>query len=155
MLPKQNAGVVIMENVGRGYALIALRDEVLDSILGGPTRDWNQLFHDLDRKGDQAAEKAKKDRETKRHLNTTPSRELAAYAGTYTSPAFGTATIMNDANGLTVQYYRLAIPLTHFNYDTFLAVLPEEDIDEQVQFQLGPDGEVKTMTLFGEEFAKK
>ena len=57
-----------------------------------------------------------------------------------------------DGTGLTLHYYRLTIPLSHFNYDTFTASLPEEDIDEQVQFALGPDGEVRTMTLFGEEF---
>ena len=67
MLPKQNFGVVIMENVGRGYGIIALRDEILDSILGGPSRDWDALFHDLDRKGDAEAEAAKKARDAKRH----------------------------------------------------------------------------------------
>ena len=155
LLPKQNAGIVIMENVGRGYAIIALRDEIIDSILGGPTRDWNQLFLDLDRKGDADALAKLRDRNAKRHLNTTPSRELQAYAGTYTNPSYGTATVTNDAAGLTLHYYRLTIPLTHFNYDTFNAVLPDEDIDDLVPFQLGTDGEVKTMTLFGEDFAKK
>ena len=155
LLPKQNAGIAIMENVGRGYAIIALRNEIMDQLLGGPTRDWNQLFLDLDRKGDEAALAAKKARDAKRHLNTAPSRELQAYAGTYTDPAYGTATVTADAKGLTLHYYRLTIPLTNFNYDTFAAELPEEDIDELVQFQLGTDGEVKSMILFGETFAKK
>ena len=155
LLPKQNAGIAIMENVGRGYAIIALRNEIMDQLLGGPTRDWNQLFLDLDRKGDAEALAKKKERDSKRHLNTTPSRELQAYAGTYTDPAYGSAAITADARGLTLHYYRLTIPLTHFNYDTFSAELPEEDIDEKVQFELGTDGEVKTMMLFGETFAKK
>ena len=155
LLPKQNAGVVIMENVGRGYAIIALRNEIMDQLLGGPTRDWNRIFLDLDRKGDAEAETAKKARDAKRHLNTAPSRELQAYAGTYTDPAYGTATVTADVKGLTLHYYRLTIPLTNFNYDTFSAVLPQEDIDEQVQFQLDTDGEVKTMVLFGEAFVKK
>ena len=155
LLPKQNAGIAIMENVGRGYAIIALRDEIMDQILGGSTRDWNQLFLDLDRKGDAEALAKKKERDAKRRLNTTPSRELQAYAGTYSDPAYGTATVTADAGGLTLHYYRLTIPLTHFHYDTFNASLPEEDLDEQVQFMLGNDGEVKTMTLFGEEFTKK
>jgi len=154
LLPKQNAGIAIMENVGRGYGIIALRNEIMDQLLGSPTRDWNQLFLDLDRKGNAEALAKKKERDAKRHLNTTPSRELQAYAGTYTDPAYGTATVTADANGLTLHYYRLNIPLTHFNYDTFSAELPEEDIDEKVQFQLGTDGEVKTMTLFGQAFAR-
>src|SRR5205085_8992149 len=133
----------------------ALRNEIMDQLLGGATRDWNQLFLDIDRKANVDALAKKKERDAKRHLNTTPSRELPAYAGTYTDPAYGTATVTADARGLTLHYYRLTIPLAHFNYDTFSASLPEEDVDEQVQFQLGTDGEVKTMTLFGEEFVKK
>jgi len=155
LLPKQNAGIAIMENVGRGYAIIGLRDAIMDRMLGVTPRDWNQLFLDLDKKGDAEALAKKKESDAKRKLNTKPSRELQAYAGTYTDPAYGTATVTAEANGLTVHYYRLNIPLTHWNFDTFSAVLPEEDIDELVQFQLGTDGEVKTMNLFGEPFAKK
>jgi len=154
LLPNQNAGVVILENIGRGYAILALRDEILDAILGGPTRDWNQLFLDLDKKADAAAEAAKSERDAKLRLDTPASHDLAAYAGTYSDPAYGTATISNDANGLTLHYYRLTIPLTHLNYDTFEAFLPEEDLDEIVQFELGTDGAVRSMKLFGQEFQK-
>ncbi|HEY6844541.1 MAG TPA: serine hydrolase, partial [Thermoanaerobaculia bacterium] len=155
MLPKQNVGVVIMENVGRGYAIVALRNQILDSFLRAPLRDWNQLFLDADRKADAEALAKLNERNAKRRPNTTPSRELAAYAGTYTNPAYGTAAITNDANGLTLHYYRITIPLQLFNFDTFRAVLPDEELDELVQFQLGTTGDVKSMNLFGQDFAKQ
>ncbi len=155
LLPKQNAGVVVMVNVGRGLAPLALRNGILDRLLGAPARDWNALLLEIDRKGDAEAKAKKKEREAKRHLNTAPSRELQAYAGAYTNPAYGTATVTNDSHGLTLHWYRLNVPLTHFNYDTFSASIPEEDFDEQVQFRLAPDGEARSMTLFGEEFVKK
>lgn len=155
LLPKQNAGVVVMSNLGRGLAVIALRNSILDSLIGGPTRDWNQLFLEIDRKSDAQDEAKKKERNAKRRLDTKPSRELQAYAGTYTSPAYGIATVTSTNNGLALQWYRLSVPLTHFNFDTFSASVPEEDLDEQVQFTLGPDGEVKSMQLFGETFVKK
>lgn len=154
-LPKQNVGVVIMENLGRGYAIVALRNAIFDAFLSAPHRDWNQQFLDADRKADADALAKLQERNAKRRPNTAPSRELAAYAGTYTNPAYGTATITNDPSGLTLHYYRLAIPLKHFNFDTFQAVLPEEDLDELVQFQLGTTGEVKSMTLFDQDFAKQ
>lgn len=47
------------------------------------------------------------------------------------------------------------LPLTHEQFDTFAAVSEPDDVDELVQFRLGTDGEVKTLTIFGEEFAKK
>jgi len=49
----------------------------------------------------------------------------------------------------------MAVPLTHYNYDTFLAVSEGDDIDETVQFALNSDGAVKTMSIFGQEFARK
>ena len=144
-----------MSNLGRGLAGIALRNSILDRLIGGPTRDWNQLFLEVDRKSDAQDEAKKKERDAKRHLDTKPSRELQAYAGTYTNPAYGAATVTSTNNGLALQWYRLSVPLTHFNFDTFSASVPEEDLDEQVQFTLGPDGEVKSMQLFGETFVKK
>jgi CubicO group peptidase (beta-lactamase class C family) len=155
MLPKQNVGVVIMENVGRGYAIAALRNEILDSFLNAPPRDWNQLFLDVDRRSDAEALAKLNERNAKGRPNTTPSRELAAYAGTYTNPAYGTATVTSDANGLTLHYYRLHIPLQHFDFDTFRAVVPDEELDELVQFQLSTTGDVKSMTLFGQDFEKQ
>lgn len=155
MLPNQNVGVVIMENVGRGYAIVALRNAILDSFLNAPPRDWNQLFLNADQRSDAEAFAKLKERNAKRRPNTTPSRELAAYAGTYTNPAYGTATVTGDAAGPTLHYYRLTIPLTHFNYDTFEAVLPEEDLDELLQFELKTDGDVKSMNLFGQDFVKQ
>lgn len=154
LLPKQNAGVVIMSNLGRSLAVIALRDSILDRLLGSPTRDWNQLLLDVDKKGDAQDEAKKKERQAKRHSDTKPTHELQAYAGTYSSPSYGTATVASENGGLTLRWYRLVVPLTHFHFDTFTAAVSEEELDEQVQFQLGADGDVRSMTLFGEEFRK-
>ena len=45
--------------------------------------------------------------------------------------------------------------MAHYNYDTFLAVSEADDVDETVQFVLGSDGNVKTMSIFGQEFARQ
>src|SRR5258708_29070518 len=41
LLPKRHLGIVILENVGRGSALAALRNTILDQFLASPTRNWN------------------------------------------------------------------------------------------------------------------
>src|SRR5579859_3360377 len=155
MFPKRNAGVVTITNAGRGYGVIALRNAILDRLLGGQTRDWNQYLLDVEARQDAKAETAKKEREAKRHPNTHPSRELQAYAGTYENPAYGQAIVTLENGTLMLRYNRLSAPLTHEQFDTFEFSVPEEDLDEDVQFQLGTDGEVKTLTLFGEAFARK
>jgi hypothetical protein len=145
-----------MGNSSRVIGVAALRNTILDEILhAAPARDWNAVYLAVEKKADERAEQAKKDREAKRVKDTHPSRDLAAYAGTYRDVAYGDAAVALENDGLVFRWSRLVIPLTHYNYDTFLAVSEADDVDETVQFALGADGNVKTMSIFGQEFARK
>jgi CubicO group peptidase (beta-lactamase class C family) len=155
LLPNQHAGVVVLTNVNRGYGIIALRNALLDSLLGKGTRDWNAYYLAHEKTLEAAAIKSKADKEAKRQRDTKPSRDLSAYAGTYAGPAYGEARMELTDGQLFFVWHRLRLPLTHWHYDTFSAVEKSEDIDEQVTFTLGADGEVKSFTIFGEEFTKK
>ncbi len=155
LLPKRNAGVVTITNVARGTAIIALRNAILDRLLGGATRDWNAYIMDLDKRGDAKDEAEKNERLAKHHAGTHPSRDLQAYAGAYESASYGRATVTLENGALRLQWHRVNAPLTHVQFDTFNATDEPDGLDEDVRFQLGPDGEVKTMTFFGEDFTKK
>lgn len=155
LLPNRNAGVVVLANAGRGFAVAALRNAILDQILGAPARDWNQLLLDIDKRADHKDTEEKAKRDAKRRPDTKPSRELTAYAGTYEDPAYGPATISVENGALFLHWNRINAPLTHFNFDTFSLSIPDEDLDELIEFQLGTDGEVKSMTLFGETFERR
>ena len=50
---------------------------------------------------------------------------------------------------------QLTIPLTHFHYDVFHAVSDYDDVDELVTFGLDAERNVKSLTLFGENFGRK
>jgi len=155
-LPKQKSGFVILSNLGRSNALVALRNGLLDLLIGKPSpRDWNAYYLALDQKSFTSSQSTKATADTKRHANTHPSRELAAYAGTYESAAYGALTVSVDGDHLVLRYGRLTIPLTHYHFDTFAAVNDEEDIDEKVTFALDADGEVKSLTLWDEEYSRK
>ena len=155
LFPRQRSGFVLMSNSDRGYGLIALRQTIADLILAQGSRDWNAWYLNREKVVVDEESKPRRDREAKRHRNTKPSRELAAYAGTYTNPAYGDARIIVDKGALVLQWQRLTIPMTHFHFDTFSAFVPDEDLDEQVVFSLGADGEVNKLTVFGQEFVKK
>lgn len=154
LLPKEHAGIVLMTNVGRGISILALRAALIDLLLNRPARDWNAYFLGVEKKLDDQDAAKKVEREAKRHRDTHPSRELAAYAGTYENPAYGTAAVTLEKDALVLRWKRLTLPLTHYNYDTFSAFSEEDDVDEQVEFRLGADGEVKMLTIFGEAFAR-
>jgi CubicO group peptidase (beta-lactamase class C family) len=154
LLPREHIGVVVMTNLGRGISVLALRAALLDLLLGRPSRDWNAYYLAAEKKLDDKDAAAKVERESKRHRDTHPSRELAAYAGTYENAAYGRATVTLENNGLMLRWKRLALPLTHYHFDTFSAFSEEDEVDEQLEFRLGADGEVNTLTIFGETFTR-
>ncbi|MDP9193999.1 MAG: serine hydrolase [Acidobacteriota bacterium] len=155
LLPRRGTGFVIMTNVGRGLALVSMRNSLADLLSGKPGRDWNAYYLMVDRRAEENGEDEKKARDAKRVPDTAPSRPLEQYAGDYESPAYGIAKVSIVDGKLLLQWSRMTIPLTHFHYDIFNAASEYDDVDEQVAFTLGVEREVKTLTFFGERFAKK
>ena len=154
LLPEQNAGVVVITNINRGYAIIGLRNALLDLLIGTETKDWNAYFLAHDKKLDEAAAKSKREREAKRHRDTKPSRALAEYAGKYSNDAYGDATVTVEGDRLVLSWQRVKAPLTHYHFDTFSAVIEDLDFDERMTFDLSPDGDVQALEMFGEKFKR-
>jgi CubicO group peptidase (beta-lactamase class C family) len=152
LLPKARAGVVLLTNMNRGYGIIALRNGLLDALIGEGTRDWNAYFLAHEEKLEANAKKSKAEKDAKRVKDTKPSRSLDAYAGTYSGPAYGDGRVDLVDGQLVLTWHRLRLPLTHYHFDTFTATNKVEEIDEQVTFALGADGQVKSLSVFGEEF---
>ncbi|HEX6176764.1 MAG TPA: serine hydrolase, partial [Thermoanaerobaculia bacterium] len=155
LLPRLRAGVVVLTNVNRGYGIAALRNSVLDLLINDGSRDWNAFFLALEKKEDAEAEKSKREAEEKRHRDTKPSREISAYAGTYSNDAYGDITVTESNGALTMSWQRVTVPLTHYHFDSFSAVSEEQEFDERVTFDLDRSGDVKVLEIFGEEFRKK
>jgi CubicO group peptidase (beta-lactamase class C family) len=154
LLPRRGAGFVILSNLGRGMALVSLRNALADMLTGKPLRDWNAYYLMVDRKADERDQKERDDRKAKRKPDTQPSRPLAAYAGTYSNPAYGDVKISLVNGALVLQWNRLTIPLAHFHYDLFTAEWEPDDIDEEVAFGFSKDGELDSLTFFGETFRR-
>ncbi len=155
LLPKRGSGFVIMTNVGRGLALVSMRNSLADLLSGKPGRDWNAYYLMVDRRSDEKGEAEKEARLAKRIPDTTPSRPLENYTGEYESAGYGTARITLVDGRLVLQWSRMTIPLTHFHYDVFHATSDYDDVDEQVTFTLTADGTVGALRFFGERFGRK
>lgn len=153
-VPEKNLGVAILLNVGRSIAAQSIRNGLLDHLLGGEKRNWNEFYQAVDKKSDEEDDKEKKIRAAKRKPNTIPSRDLAAYAGTYRNAGYGDVVITSQPAGLELQWSRLAVPLQHFHFDTFLLRSDANDIDELLVFALNADGQPSTLRLFDEEFRR-
>ena len=155
LMPKRNSGFVVMINVDRGIALVAMRNALADMLSGKPGRDWNAYYLMVDRKADEKEEKVRTEKMAKAAKGTQPSRPLAAYAGQYENPAYGPLTITIVDGKPVFQWSRMTIPLEHLQYDTFTAYSEWDGVDEDVVFAVDPDGTVKTLTIFGQTFKRR
>jgi CubicO group peptidase (beta-lactamase class C family) len=154
LLPKQKSGFIIWINIGRSAATVAMRNALLDLLLGRPARDWNAYYLALDAKQEAASQAKRAARDARRRSDRKPSHDLAEYAGTYVSAAYGTAVVTVENDALTLRWNQLTLPLSHYHYDVFTAVSEEEFVDEQIEFATAADGEVKRMSFYGQTFTR-
>jgi hypothetical protein len=109
------------------------------------------------RKQGLIARKREAERLAKRHQDTTPSRNLAAYAGTYEHLAYGTARVTLERGRLVFRYSSFEGALEHFHYDTFLLRHPHLN-EVLFSFALDARGDVTELTAvdwFGVVFRRR
>jgi CubicO group peptidase (beta-lactamase class C family) len=158
LFPKQKVAVAILSNLGGTAFPEAVRNSLADHLLGGEKRDWNSFLQAQLKKTEETNKKREEDFEAKQHKNTKPSRDRAAYAGSYEAVGYGEAHVSIENGGLAFQWSRFTVPLEHFHFDTFRIKELAEDHPlrkEVVQFSLAPDGDVAALTFAGQEFRKR
>jgi CubicO group peptidase (beta-lactamase class C family) len=154
LLPKRKTGFVVLINVGRGYATLALRNSLADMLSGKPSRDWNSYYLMLERRADEKEARTHDEQVAKRIPNTTPTLPLERYTGEYASPSHGKAKITVVDGQLVLQWNRITSPMTHVHYDVFHVESKFDSLDEDVPFTLTPTHEVEGFSLFGERFLR-
>ena len=148
LVPKKKIGIAILCNLHRTHMNQALTNTLLDHLLGAPKKDWNAYIQTVLRKAEQQAADNQKNQLAHRHQDTKPSREAAAYAGSYEHAAYGTVRVTLERGQLVWTWNRFSGTLDHYHYDTF--VLREDTLGEPfVQFVLDNEGAVAVMKVAG------
>lgn len=156
LLPRLQAGFVVLLNVGRSRPAVALRNSLSDLLTGQTSsRDWNAYYLMLDAKGELRADERRREREAKRQRDTRPTRPLDAYTGEFESRAYGIAKVTRAGDALVLRWNQLTLPLTHWHFDTFHAESETDFVDEMVTFSLDGDGVVNKLTIWGEEMVRR
>ena len=151
IIPERHAAFAIMLNSEDVGALFAMREHLLDSLLGLPSPDWiasyKQVFDGITARS-MAALKA---HGAAAHPERGPSLPLSGYAGVYRDSWYGAATIRQGNGALSMSFDRtpgLHGVLEHVQYDTFRTHWAMPDVeDAYVTFALKPDGSVDQMTM--------
>lgn len=154
LAPRREVGVVVMVNGAPTNGHTAIRNALLDRLLGLEPRDWNALlkpYHDQTLAGEQ---QKREQRAAKRHLDTRPSRQLGDFTGSYQNAAYGEARVGLVEGGLTLSWSRPTLPLQHWHYDTFLLHDEDADVDELVRFTMDAEGTVASLDLLGQTFQR-
>jgi CubicO group peptidase (beta-lactamase class C family) len=154
LVPDAKLGFVLLNNLEGSMMNLAVSNTLIDHFFGHPAKDWNAYYGDLVRGEQEERAAAEKAFQARRHRGTKPSRELAAYVGTYDDPAYGTARVTLADGKLTWQWSSFRCPLEHYHFDTFTA-LHEHLVRAQVVFTLDADGEVAGFRALGREFRRK
>jgi CubicO group peptidase (beta-lactamase class C family) len=149
LVPEKKLGVAVLSNLHQTPMNGALAFTLMEAVLDLPRkRDWNSI-HQADRKRRlrELAERQEK-RQARRKHGTTPSRELAAYAGTYEHPAFGKVELRVQNGRLVWAWRDEREALEHFHYDTF-ALTGELAGEAEVVFALDDRGRVRRCHVTG------
>ncbi|MBS1797793.1 MAG: serine hydrolase [Acidobacteria bacterium] len=121
MMPAENLGFVILTN-SETNAIGILRNKIFDVFTDAPARDWNAEALKRAADGKAAEEKERQKVDAARVLNTKPSLDLKAYAGTYTSEMYGDVTIAEENGRLVLRLVpapNFVADLEHWQNDTF------------------------------------
>jgi CubicO group peptidase (beta-lactamase class C family) len=153
LVPQAKLGIVLLNNMDRGFMNLALSNALIDHILGVPYKDWNTYYRDMQAQ-DEAAEKARmKQALAGRKLGTKPSLPLEAYAGKYVNAAYGPCEIFLENGRLHWKWANWRCEFEHFQDDIFLAK-GEGLLDSPVEFQLSQERKVTSVRIIEQIFER-
>jgi hypothetical protein len=155
--PHSRSGVYVAYNGMEVAPRIVLSHAVLDRLLGVEPADWSGRAMQA-REKSRAAKKAAREKGLQaRKASTSPSRELAGFAGSFAHPGYGVVSIVADAPTgtptLRMGFHGYQWPLEHVHYDVFEAppTLREAEFDPLagmlLQFLSGVDGEISSVRV--------
>src|SRR5262249_39155253 len=143
-------GIVILTNQNPSNVDEAIMFRFLDLQVGAPARDWGREMLDsmtaVRKRGTAALAAVEAGRKT----GTSPSLTLAQYARTYSDPAYGDATIVEQSGKLPIRFGTFTGAMTHWHYDTFRIDWNTPARDWQLAtFQLSGSGKVVSLNTGG------
>ena len=149
LVPEIHTGYFVVINMTSFYRQV-LSNHIADQLLGLPDDHWDERFKKM-KATFAAEEKASHAWESKRTPGTHPSRDLAAYAGQYENPAYGTIQIVLENGTLKFHFHSIDSDLVHFQYDTFVVNFGEKT---RLTFCLDEDGNPAEFSVDGIRFER-
>jgi CubicO group peptidase (beta-lactamase class C family) len=156
-LPDASLGYYFLGNLDHAEVRHALMYKAFDVFALGDNRDWSTEMKALYKELNDRQETEVARLEGQRVKDTRPSLELAAYAGTYSDPLYGTVEVSVTGTSLQITLNNVEnATLQHWNFDTFYGPWEKAWYGKvAAQFYLNPFGKVDRVNIDGAEFKKQ
>jgi CubicO group peptidase (beta-lactamase class C family) len=118
-LPHEDIGVILLTNLDENSGANVIHYHLYDRLLGLELLPWRERIQSFMDKQKEQGEKAKQETIASAKPDTSLSRPLADYAGTYEHPAYGKMTVTYDGDRLEMMHNGLSSDLKHHHYDVF------------------------------------
>ncbi len=153
-LPDEKLGIALLNNLHETRMNQAVTNALIDRYCGLPERDWNGFFRKVADDAEAAKSGAAAARDKARNPERKPTFALDRYAGEYSEPAYGTATVTAAADGrLVLAWSSFRCPLEPYNGDTF-RVANGYHADRLVEFATDPGRGVSALRFLDVPFRK-
>ena len=140
LIPSRHLGVVILANKDDTNLPIALMDVIFNDYIGPPQVDWGAHLLALMGKVRADEEESKRNIGYRANRILEPSLPLADYAGTYSDPLYGQATVsLSNGHLVLTRGSEFVGDLEPWNHDTFRVTWRYRFLGHDfVQFGLSP-----------------
>ena len=139
-LPFEQDGVVILTNLAGHRASEIISRRIFDRLAGLDDYDWSSYFLERRDRGDDSEEE-----DSGRKTGTSPSHELADYAGTFSHPAYQEVKIAHDEGVLTAEFHGEKATLEHYHYDVFAGDF--EGTELKLTFGMNDLGDINRLSI--------
>lgn len=150
-----NKAMVVLGNLDHAEVRHALLWYVMDNDDNAKSLDWNQSVFNLYQTQKVNSEKQRKEIEEARLIDKPQSLPLTAYAGMYSNESYGDMQVEVKNNKAILRSKRLDFSLLHWHFDTFEMRSDSLHFKATLDFNLGSDGTVDSMSFFGLDFEKR
>jgi hypothetical protein len=146
--------VIVLGNRDHAEMRHALLWEVMDNTEVSSKRDWNKDVFDLYSTRSNEGRQRWEELGNKRLKNTRPSLKSEAYIGDYRSEIIGDIKIEWSGQNMTLKTTLIDFEMSHWHLDTYLVEHKPWQMHEFASFNVGPDGSISSVELFGDTFVR-
>ncbi len=124
--PSDSIGIVVLVNQNGSAAPGVIRNLISDRMLGVEKSDWIKITKDKIDEAIKSAEEAEESAESAKKHGTSPSHDIAEYAGTYSNDGYGDFIVEVSGDSVYGKLPLMRVYLKHYHYDVFKPYMIKE-----------------------------